>query len=403
MKDILTKMRGVKGFKIFKPSINNERLFFTSNMYEFNQKMDESFQEHPDNTIFISYTNSSVKSANIRVRGMLGRVGQPVKGDIIMGYLGYGAYQIEKKHVANSMSYKIENITREGSHFILNAYSSKLDSLIENGITTISTPIASASYFPLSDSDSLRFDDMTNEDYAINNSHISSIMKKLVVAEQAYKTKQIPYSNYLSVIEKVTLEMSGIYLGDSYVYNPANDRMEKYNSSDPSHRSIKTSGNGSLLVEKGLDYGHAITIHKSQGSTHRNVFFDSSIIKKMAGIEILNPEGDVLTTEAQTLAYVGMSRASESLTVYESDNEFETVNTQPMEPIRKESVKEYVSLQMSIGEFLADQKQKSTMTLTEAVDSFEAYDINPTDIPVEAWSRMTLDEKLAHWFAKKNC
>lgn len=403
MKDILTRMRGVKGYRLFKPSKNNERLFFTSNMYEFNQKMDESFQEYPDNTIFISYTNSSVKSANVRVRSMLGRVGQPVKGDILMGYLGYGSYQIEKKQISNSMSYKIEDVTRQGSYFILKTYSAKLDSLIENGIATISTPIASASYYPLSDSDSLKFDDMTNEDYAANNSHVSSIMKKLFVAEQAYKTKQLPYSNYLSVIERVTLEMSEIYLGDSYVYNPVNDRMEKYNPSDPAHRGIKTSGNGSLLVEKGLDYGHAITIHKSQGSTHKNVFFDSSIIKRMSGIEIMTPEGDVLTTEAQTLAYVGMSRASDSLTVYESDNEFETVNVQSVEPITKESVKEYVSLQMSIGKFLADQKEKSTMTLTEAVDSFEEYDSNPTDVPVEGWNRMTLDEKLAHWFAKKNC
>lgn len=43
------------------------------------------------------------------------------------------------------------------------------------------------------------------------------------------------------------------------------------------------------------------------------------------------------------------------------------------------------------------------MTLTEAVDSFEAYDNDPTDIPKNAWNMLTMDEKLAHWFSKKNC
>jgi hypothetical protein len=51
---------------------------------------------------------------------------------------------------------------------------------------------------------------------------------------------------------------------------------------------------------------------------------------------------------------VGMSRASNSLTVYEANNEFEKINVDNTEPVSQKFVNEFRSLQMSIGEFLAD-------------------------------------------------
>jgi hypothetical protein len=67
------------------------------------------------------------------------------------------------------------------------------------------------------------------------------------------------------------------------------------------------------------------------------------------------------------------------------------------------NVNEFVSLQMSIGEFLADQKEKTPMTMTEAVDSFEEYSQKPVTVTKEEFDNMTLNRQLANWFSYKNC
>ena len=51
-----------------------------------------------------------------------------------------------------------------------------------------------------------------------------------------------------------------------------------------------------------IDYGYALTIHKSQGSTYDNVFFDlkNALLNK---------------NELKSLIYTGVSRASEKLMI----------------------------------------------------------------------------------------
>ena len=56
------------------------------------------------------------------------------------------------------------------------------------------------------------------------------------------------------------------------------------------------------------------TIHKSQGSTVNNVFFDANTIPDK-GPTIVDKEGNRITEEAHALAYVAVSRAAKSLTV----------------------------------------------------------------------------------------
>ena len=81
-------------------------------------------------------------------------------------------------------------------------------------------------------------------------------------------------------------------------------------------------------MEKGIDFGHAITIHKSQGRTTKNVFFDANTISKSPQPKIME-NGVQISEERQSLGYVGMSRASENLFVNMGWVSFKDENTAP--------------------------------------------------------------------------
>jgi hypothetical protein len=122
---------------------------------------------------------------------------------------------------------------------------------------------------------------------------------------------------FYEILDEVSRYMSKIDLGDDYIYNPDTDRMEKYNADK--HYQLK-SKYSELSVEKGIDLGHAITIHKSQGSTIKNAFFDANSLPKGSSSKLYN--GDVLVgSEKHSLIYVGMSRAANTLTVSDDNSE----------------------------------------------------------------------------------
>lgn len=87
--------------------------------------------------------------------------------------------------------------------------------------------------------------------------------------------------------------------------------MEKFISLQ--HGQLKKA-NPELFVEKGIDLGHAITIHKSQGSTVKNVFFDASTLPKGSSSKLFQGQTQI-GNEKHSLIYVAMSRASGKLVV----------------------------------------------------------------------------------------
>jgi hypothetical protein len=102
------------------------------------------------------------------------------------------------------------------------------------------------------------------------------------------------------------MQLRIVDLGDTYIYNPASGVMEKYVNEQ--HKNIDKD----LLIEKGIDFGHAVTIHKSQGSTVKNVFFDASSLPRGSSSKLMM-NGKEVSTEKHSLLYVGISRASEYL------------------------------------------------------------------------------------------
>jgi hypothetical protein len=120
---------------------------------------------------------------------------------------------------------------------------------------------------------------------------------------------------FFAAIDDLGKLMSKYNVGNDYIYNPKTKSMEIYDFNV--HRTIVAS-NPEMKVEKGVDYGHAITIHKSQGSTVENVFFDSNTLPKGSSSTLMRGE-NVVGSEKKSLIYVALSRASKNLYINKVD------------------------------------------------------------------------------------
>ena len=279
-------------------------------------------KEDGEGTVYIAYTNNSVSEINKFVRQSLGYEGGIKPGEVITGYLGYQSKQVTNTTsapagLANSVRYTVEStteITTDGGYRLkITAKSKKLAALEEAGVEGMPKKgIITTTYIPLSSSDSIAVDtEITKEQYEKNNELISSKFKELHEAKQRALKNRSFWPQYYTVEAKVSKFFATRDFGGNYVYNISTNRMEEFDSKKTAHKKAKSD---KLYVEKGVDYGYAITIHKSQGSTIKNVFFDANSIPNQ-GPTIVDKQGNRVTEEAHALAYVGVSRASKSLTI----------------------------------------------------------------------------------------
>ena len=313
--EVLENIRKNRNGKI--PLIEGSQELYYLNASDFDNQLAKAVLKDPENTTIISYSNSSVKSKNLKIRQALGRIGSPVKEDIILGYGGYNSKQVEKQDIANSVRYVISSVIKDGSVYVISAKSSRLKYLEQQGLPVKET--ATAHYYQLSEKDSFKFEDLTEKDFENNNKIISEQFKKLYEANK--EAKNFPsganWARFFSVQERVAKFFELVNLGGEYVYNPSSNKMEEYDYTE--HKDIVDTY-PTLKIEKGVDYGHAITIHKSQGSTIKNVFFDANTLPKGESSKLFQG-GVQIGTEKHSLLYVGMSRASQILVVNKENPE----------------------------------------------------------------------------------
>lgn len=305
--EVLTALRNNTTPSI--PTIpNTEEIKYLSGK-DYNRELIETVKEDPEDTLVISYTNAGVADTNSKVRKLLGREGDLQSGDIIVGYLGYSSKQLEKGDIANSIRYTVDNVQKEGSKYLITAGSKKLGVLQEAGVKV--SPTATGYYLQLDNNDSFKFEDLTQEDFNKNNREISDKMKMLYEAKKAAIAQPRLWQEYYSKQGEVANYFAENSVGGNYIYNPSTDRMERFNNM--THGQLKRSF-PELYVEKGIDFGHAVTIHKSQGSTVKNVFFDATTLPQGTSSKLFQGNRQV-GNEKHSLIYVAMSRASNKLVV----------------------------------------------------------------------------------------
>jgi hypothetical protein len=287
---------------------NTEEIKYLSGT-EYNKELVDTLKKEPEDTLVISYTNAGVTTTNSKIRGVLGRTGDLQENDIIVGYLGYSSKQIEKGNIANSIRYTVQDVQKVGSTYKIIATSKKLKALKDAGVSV--SEIATGNYLQLNDGDAFKFSDLTQEDFDKNNREVSDVMKRLHNAKKAALQNPRLWPDYYSIEGETAKFFSVNSVGDNYIYNPTTDKMEKY--TPLIHKDLRRSF-PELYVEKGIDLGHAITIHKSQGSTVKNVFFDADTLPKGTSSKLFK-NSDQIGNEKHSLIYVAMSRASNKLVV----------------------------------------------------------------------------------------
>jgi len=323
---VLNKIRNSNVDQLYKTNDSETATFYGTNELAFNQEYVRNLKKNPEEVIFIAYNNGKVQEVNQSSREVLGRGISPEVGDIITGYLSYASKQIEKGHLANSVIYTITDINAkedDSSAKEIQFTSKKLEELKKKGVQGI--PEASdfkTTYYQLSRDDSFNFEDLNQNDFDKNNRTVSSLFREL---HNEYRLllplKGRNYFVWLETLDAFKDIISKLDLGNTYIYNPSSNKMEKFSRNK--HRKLKFQF-PHLFIEKGADYGHAITAHKSQGSTYDNVFVDANSFNSIPRTSIME-DGKQINTEKQAVAYVALSRNSKKLHVYEGKTNFKNV------------------------------------------------------------------------------
>ncbi len=335
---VLTNIRNNKDFKeqIFESTENLKQV----SRSEYNNLLINDLQNDLENTTIINYTNNGVFKANLSARKVLNFSGELQVGEKIVGYLGSQTKQIEKGHLANSVPYIVKDINKSNKGPVqITCTSQLLKNLTALGMKGFPEG-SSFTYLQLSKTaDSLDFN-LTPEQLFFNKQEITKYLRPIHELNLQYKNKQISYPAYTEKLYELRSKMSDINLGNKYIYNPTTDDVELYDRNK--HKGI----NANLELDKGVDFGYAITIHKSQGMTIPNVYFDVNSLSGLSKISIMR-DGELFNTEKNALYYVGMSRASNKLVV-PLDVSNEVPDSDPFSPGMAQG-EEYINLDDLLG------------------------------------------------------
>lgn len=240
-------------------------------------------QNDPNHFRILAYTNAAVASYNDRVRRALGYSGAiPRVGEPMMGYDNWGYNRITKSYeLVNSESYKVSKIgeTETVSRQVGEGKNTKE---VEFQVTyiTLENPLGEEVTVPFIDVKENRH----NRESAIAMAkELNALQQKLNEAQ-----KNTSDSSECKKIKGELLKKIGIIRDFLFI----ND-------------NIIDKDTGTNLASKVIDFGYAMTVHKSQGSTFKNVLLDDANIK----------DSKATSEEKQQLEYVGVSRATDTVTV----------------------------------------------------------------------------------------
>ncbi len=336
--DVINFTREGNTHKLGMPSKNNDNVkYYTeANSGEYRSLVRDTFLKDPEGTRIITYKNKDAQAANKKIReGIFNRKGNIQKGDIIVGSIGNGSKQIVASNIANSVVYTVDKVSvgNEPTLRRIKSKSSKLTELKDRGVRTVD--VGNATYYQLSHTDSFTFKELSNEDMATNNKLLSSsfnfLYRRLSELQEGIKQARLnknwgPVYGELRInVQDAKKVIADIAVGGNYIYNINTNKMEPYiakttwNKGNDIHNKI-AGKYPDLVVMKDVDYGHAITAHKSQGQSINNVFTDYNTLN--AGpITPIMKDGLQVATERQTINYVILSRSKNLLGVLvEADN-----------------------------------------------------------------------------------
>lgn len=278
----------------------------------------KGLKKDPNYFRILAYTNKAVSDYNNQVRNLLGYDSPtPQAGEPMTGYANWGYdWRTKSYRFINSESYKVKNTGRP----------TKVSTTLDNGTPVVMEAIPVTLEDSMGHVDTFNFMDIKSNPQNRQAAIMLANEKKRLwgEAKRAYG-KQAKAEIY----QKINALDSFLFIND--------------NIEDDKHN---------LLQAKTIDFGYAMTVHKSQGSTFTNVLMDDVDISRASfnsnsvmedidmgdakpidynNVDIKDTEdidlgdlGDTDTTSnepnqaanvKQQLEYVGVSRATDTVTI----------------------------------------------------------------------------------------
>ena len=281
----------------------------------------KGLKQNPNFFRILAYTNKAVTAYNNQVRELLGydspipHVGEPMTGYANWGY----EWRTKSYRFINSESYKVTQVGRPTT----------VQTRLDNGTPVVMQAVPITLEDSLGNIDTFNFTDIKNNAQNRQSAMILVNEKKRLwnEARRAYgrEAKAAVYAKINAI--------------DSFLF--VNDNIE-----DNSHN---------LLQAKTIDFGYALTIHKSQGSTFTHVLMDDVDVSRasmsgnnaanamkmvdlgeesrndaanaelksseevdlgdLSDVEVENTQPDQAANIKQQLEYVGVSRATDTVTI----------------------------------------------------------------------------------------
>lgn len=274
----------------------------------------KGLKKDPNYFRILAYTNKAVSNYNTQVRNLLGYTSPiPNVGEPMTGYSNWG-YTYDRKtkkgayRFINSESYKVTGVDKPKQVY------TKLD----NGTSISMQAIPITLEDPTGKRDTFNFMDIKDNPQNRQAAMLLAEEKKRLWAE----TKKV-----VGIQAKIALYQK-INNIDSFLF--VNDNIE-----DNDHN---------LLQAKTIDFGYAMTVHKSQGSTFTNVLMDDVDISRV-GITKANK---METVDVEGLTDIDMSKmeVKDTMDIDLGDlgSEEETSTQQPSQVANLKQQLEYVGV-----------------------------------------------------------
>lgn len=281
----------------------------------------KGLKQNPNYFRILAYTNKAVTAYNNQVRELLGydspipHVGEPMTGYANWGY----EWRTKSYRFINSESYKVTQVGRPTT----------VQTRLDNGTPVVMQAVPITLEDSLGNVDTFNFMDIKNNAQNRQSAMILANEKKRLwnEARRAYgrEAKAAVYAKINAI--------------DSFLF--VNDNIE--------------DNNHNLLQAKTIDFGYALTIHKSQGSTFTHVLMDDVDVSRasmsgnnaanameivdlgeesindaanaelksseevdlgdLSDVEVENTQPDQAANIKQQLEYVGVSRATDTVTI----------------------------------------------------------------------------------------